>query len=403
MKTNDEISPEAERARNRVAAAEALYGEVLEQFPDHVYALRGLADTYVLKGLVEAVERQGINTEEWSTIEAANKAHAGNFIEAAKSYLADGFSGKAQQMLDCALEFDPGNSDLLWQRGEMYRALGHFTEALDAYNRILAIDPENEAAVFAKNMIAGKSASLDSAGALWARAEAYRAEGNLDAAIETYRQLLGENPENAAAGYVCAVLAGAAPVAALPDYMPRPAPFAMIKNFLSAEEHDELLQITEGLRENFGPSTVGFGETQSQNPDIRKSRLVSKIENEKYTNWFEQRITGALAEIRSGLYMDAFDIGVIELQITTHHDGEYYGEHDDVGEKGSGAERRKVSFSYYYHWQPKAFEGGDLLLHDSNRHTEREVTRIAPVDNCIVFFPSEYLHEVTPVHLVSPP
>ena len=394
----NEISCDAEQARNRVASAEALYRDVLEQFPEHIHALRGLADTHLLKGLLEAVERQDVNSEEWSIIEAATKAQAENFIEAAKSYLADGFPDKSEQMLMRALEYDPDNSELLWRRGEIYRAMGHFTTALDAYGRILAFDPENEAAAYATNMLAANSAPLDNAGAHWARAEAYRGEGNLDAAMESYRCLLEQNPDNAAARYIHAILAGDAPVEAPPDFMPRPVPFVVIDNFLSAEEHDAILLMTEGLLGNFEPSTVGTGERQSRDIDKRKSRLIKKIDKPKFVNWFVQQITDTLSNIRPKLYIDEFNICVIDLQITAHHDGDFYTKHLDVGKAGSGIERRKISVVYYYHWQPKAFEGGDLLLYDSIKFTELDFTRIAPVDNRIIFFPSDYWHEVTPVH-----
>ena len=399
MTANDGICSVAERARNQAAEVEALYGEVLQQFPEHVHALRGLADVYVLRGLVDAVERQGVDSDEWPVIEAAIKAHAGNFVEAAKSFLAQSFSDKFEKMLECGLAYDPGNTALLWRCGEIYRSVGDFTAALDAYRRILALDPENQAAVYAYRMLAGKAArprSLDRAGEHWARAEAHRAEGNLDATIDAYRDLLEDNPDHTAARYICAVLTGDGPVAAPPDYMPRPVPFAVIDNFLPAEMHEALLRLTYDLRDSFKPSTIGYdGE---KNLDIRKSRLVSRIKDEKLVHWFEQRITDAVTEIRPALHIDAFEYGAIELQITAHHENDFYGEHDDVGEKGSNTERRRVSAVYYYHWLPKAFECGDLLLHDLNRNTEPGYTRLAPIDNSIVFFPSEYSHEVTPVH-----
>ena len=200
----------------------------------------------------------------------------------------------------------------------MYHAMGLFAAAQDAYRRILALDPDNEAAAYACNMLGLTSASesepshsLDSTGAHWARAEAYRAEGNLDAAIVSYGRLLQQNPDHAGVHYVCAVLAGDAPVATLPEHVPRPAPLVIINNFLSRRAHDELLQMTDGLRECFEPSTVGTGERQARNTDIRKSRLIKKIENTKFENWFVRQITDSLSDIRPRLYIDAFDNGLI--------------------------------------------------------------------------------------------
>ena len=41
--------------------------------------------------------------------------------------------------------------------------------------------------------------------------------------------------------------------------------------------------------------------------------------------------------------------------------------------------------------------GGDLLIYDTARYDHRGLTRLVAADNTIVFFPSDALHEVTPV------
>ena len=61
---------------------------------------------------------------------------------------------------------------------------------------------------------------------------------------------------------------------------------------------------------------------------------------------------------------------------------------------------RKIAFVYFFHRRPRRFSGGDLLLYDTDVDADAYVSgafsRIAPLRNSIVFFPSACWHQVTP-------
>jgi Rps23 Pro-64 3,4-dihydroxylase Tpa1-like proline 4-hydroxylase len=65
-----------------------------------------------------------------------------------------------------------------------------------------------------------------------------------------------------------------------------------------------------------------------------------------------------------------------------------------------------MTFVYFFHREPRQFEGGELRLHDSKNGGDHPLSTgsyqtIVPEQNQIVFFPSSTLHEITPVHCRS--
>ena len=83
----------------------------------------------------------------------------------------------------------------------------------------------------------------------------------------------------------------------------------------------------------------------------------------------------------------------VELQVRTYQAGEFYNAHTDFDD--GDPTPRLINYVYYLHRQPKSFSGGDLLLYDGLAAST--FTRIEPLDNSIVLFPSRILHEVTMV------
>ena len=82
-----------------------------------------------------------------------------------------------------------------------------------------------------------------------------------------------------------------------------------------------------------------------------------------------------------------------------HFNEEFYKVHKDSGKK-HGTGTRKITFVYYFHNLPRQFTGGDLLLFDTdlkkNKYIDKS-TRIEPLNNSVLFFPSDFYHLVTPV------
>ena len=78
----------------------------------------------------------------------------------------------------------------------------------------------------------------------------------------------------------------------------------------------------------------------------------------------------------------------VELQARTCQAGGFHTAHTDFHHRGSAP--RLINYVYYLHRRPKSFSGGDLLLHDGL--VASPFTRIEPLDNSIVLFPSRILH-----------
>ena len=84
----------------------------------------------------------------------------------------------------------------------------------------------------------------------------------------------------------------------------------------------------------------------------------------------------------------------VEVQVSAYLAGGFYRPHrDGVDRWSNGPEVRRINCLYYLHRQPRPFTGGDLLLHDGE--VASTFTRIEPLDNSIVLFPSRCVHEVT--------
>ena len=99
-----------------------------------------------------------------------------------------------------------------------------------------------------------------------------------------------------------------------------------------------------------------------------------------------------------------FEITGVEAQITASHDGDYFHFHTDNG--SDRVESRHLTFVYFFHREPRQFEGGELRIHDARLEERGYVSQgsyqsIAPQQNQIVFFPCELLHEITAVNCTS--
>ena len=115
---------------------------------------------------------------------------------------------------------------------------------------------------------------------------------------------------------------------------------------------------------------------------------------------FDQRLHGILAAVRKEMGMPWFRLGETERQLTAHGGGGFFAPHVDTGHPIAAS--RRVSCVYYFHASPRRFTGGELRLYDtwvtpSGSTAAGTYTTLTPVDNSVVFFPSDAFHEVRPV------
>ena len=232
-------------------------------------------------------------------------------------------------------------------------------------------------------------------GALWKLGEIHRRQGNLAAAHDVYRRLSAHGPDRHKASWLSAVLGGGVPEAVAPRGV-WPAPFVWMTDFLAPGECDRLMALVRAERDRLTPAKVGLGSSMRVDPTARMTFEVdaTRIRRE-FRPWFFPKIRSVLPEVLARLRMDGGSRHGVDLSIRVYPDGGYYWAHrDDV-------RNRKLSFVHFFHPEPRRFSGGDLLLYDADAETNacpfKAFSRIVPLRNSIVFFPSRAWHQVAPV------
>jgi hypothetical protein len=194
----------------------------------------------------------------------------------------------------------------------------------------------------------------------------------------------------------------------------RPAPsrrrleaarYVRIPDFLSQEDHQRLLDHAVASQDAFRESKVLTADGKSQmDSGFRKSRTLFGAELEKIWDLFNGRLQKLLPLVRKELGLSWFPLGRIERQLSAHADEGFFAPHRDTGHADTAD--RRISCVYYFYTNPQRFRGGELRLYD-NWVTDRgstaaaSYTTLAPLDNSMVFFPSDTFHEVRPVHRES--
>jgi SM-20-related protein len=183
-----------------------------------------------------------------------------------------------------------------------------------------------------------------------------------------------------------------------------PAQCVVLDEFLAPQELEQLTRYTLEHESDFSASEVvsPVADGGVVNYEHRRSRVLTNLGI--YEDLLLGRIQGVLPRILDKLGMREFSIAQVEAQITASNDGDFFHGHSDNGSDKVAS--RYLTFVYFFHREPRQFEGGDLRIHDA-RLDRGEYTSagsyqtIVPRQNQIVFFPCELLHEITPVECRS--
>ena len=182
----------------------------------------------------------------------------------------------------------------------------------------------------------------------------------------------------------------------------------VLDEFLAPQELDELISYALQQEAEYQSSGV---VSPSGDPGVidynhRRSRVLMDLG--KHEKVILERIRGVLPRVLDQLGIEEFPVTHVEAQITASNDGDFFGAHSDDSHELIAS--RRLTFVYFFHREPRQFEGGELRLHDS-RGSERPVgtgsyqtgsyQTIVPQQNQIVFFPCSLLHEITPVECPS--
>jgi Rps23 Pro-64 3,4-dihydroxylase Tpa1-like proline 4-hydroxylase len=176
----------------------------------------------------------------------------------------------------------------------------------------------------------------------------------------------------------------------------------VLDEFLAPQEFDELMRYTLEHESEFQVSEVVVPSGDAVDYNHRRSHVLQDLG--QHHNAILERIRGVLSPVLQQLGMEEFPVRQVEMQITSSNDGDFFRMHSDDGQGPIAS--RKLTFVYFFHREPCAFQGGELHLHDGVREGDRYVSAgscqtIVPQQNQIVFFPSSLPHEITPVKCPS--
>src|SRR5271155_1143225 len=140
----------------------------------------------------------------------------------------------------------------------------------------------------------------------------------------------------------------------------------VLDEFLAPQELDELISYTLQREEQFQSSEVisPSGEPGMIAFDHRRSRALMDLG--KHEAIILDRIRGVLPRVLDQLGIEQFPITQVEAQITASNDGDFFRAHSDDSEEVIAS--RRLTFVYFFHSEPRPFEGGELRLHDSCLH-----------------------------------
>lgn len=181
-------------------------------------------------------------------------------------------------------------------------------------------------------------------------------------------------------------------------------PVVLLEEFFAPQEMAALWSFAMGREPSFVSSQViGDDDHGVEDRQFRRSRVLFDV-GDVYP-FFTERILRYLPHVRSRLGHEDFAISEVELQITATNDGEWFRAHTDSGQ--GAVSGREITFVYFCHREPRGFSGGELWLwnaaegtHDGQGLPPPDRV-VVPAQNSVVFFPSEYLHEVTSVSCPS--
>jgi Rps23 Pro-64 3,4-dihydroxylase Tpa1-like proline 4-hydroxylase len=178
------------------------------------------------------------------------------------------------------------------------------------------------------------------------------------------------------------------------------AQYVALDEFLAPEELQNLTRYVLAHEADFRLSEVISPGVDGGviDPEYRRSRVLMDLG--KHGDLILSRVRAALPRVMEKLGLQAFSISRSECQITASNHGDFFRHHSDNAEEEIAT--RELTFVYFFHHEPKAFEGGELRLHDAYQEngcwfSTGDYQAIVPKQNQAILFRTSLVHEITPV------
>lgn len=171
----------------------------------------------------------------------------------------------------------------------------------------------------------------------------------------------------------------------------------IIDGFLGEQLSRDLLEFAVSHEAGFVPTTVY--STQEGAGLRRESRTSFRFGG----NWKAQRkafravIEERIEEIVSGAGNPGFRPDKMEIELVATRNGGHFIRHiDTLTQTPAPRSDRVVSAVYYFHRTPRAFTGGELIMHAL---VGQEIKQIEPRHDRLAVFSSIAPHEVAPTNV----
>lgn len=182
-------------------------------------------------------------------------------------------------------------------------------------------------------------------------------------------------------------------------------PVCVIDGFAPNSLVTELLQHVAVNQSRFQRAKVNSADPKYRD-DVRRTEIFHQYEVGRA--YFLTRLRDMQPELCRLFDMPVFEIGRMETKLSNHISGGHFRPHNDDN-KGSGPDRRRLSWLFYFHRWPKQFAGGELFLMDTCREETggqrtfrpESYTRVEPINNRLIVFRSADFHAVSETTLPS--
>ena len=171
-------------------------------------------------------------------------------------------------------------------------------------------------------------------------------------------------------------------------------------NFLAPAEQRRVLAMAMAMRDKFSPAkTGGSVVARTVRTAFRVGLAIDNLASDELDALFLPKIRRFLPDVRRRLRLDGYEPHRIHFDMTAYPNGGFGKPHQD----SPPAEYRRLGVIcvYYFHPQPKAFSGGDLLLYDTEvkerSYNSLSFWRLEPMANSAIFYLDAYWHAITPV------
>jgi Rps23 Pro-64 3,4-dihydroxylase Tpa1-like proline 4-hydroxylase len=173
-------------------------------------------------------------------------------------------------------------------------------------------------------------------------------------------------------------------------------PYLLYKDFLDPGTNMNLYDHTIKIADTFHQSRILDDKKPGKSEDLdhwRSSVFTNRKNFEDFYGLLSTQVRASFPNICTHLKLEPFDIQEVEMQLTSHNDGDFYKPH--VDSSSDSMQSRAITFVYYFHSIPKMFTGGQLMF-----FVDMPVI-VEPGNNSIVFFDSRLKHAVRPVSCPS--